>query len=522
MNVAAEFLARQSDLPMTPVASRLDRSSATGHTLVLAEPGPTPVQAGLAVLGSFFGGHRHVFRTVVTLDRAESLRIEVHGHVSRMNKIVVHLSRDGAVLLQGEEVESVAVLSDGTALTVEMTFLAHGSMVEWIYLLGQDIDERQGAILSCSDTSLQPLPAQHASLSRRHFPAQTIRGVSAACQTFTALHGGFNVIFEILKPGSALVGLGLSSDLGLAHARWWTWQTEGIDPRPGELVPCRPVHPIRSPGLMDAYGASFANLGHAISGIFADWHELDRMDAATADLRAQMTLHARFQSGDVVDLPLAEIVGGSGDAGGGDTSFDRFRTAYLARTADRPTLLEVGARGEASAAIRRTVEPDWRYVGLDYLGDANVDIVGDAHRLTDFVARESVDMVYSSEVMEHLLSPLRFVLEANRVLKLHGLFIARMPTTWPLHAEPWDYWRVSVHGWTSILNANTGFEILERCEIGHASIVPHAFQKNSGLMSMAGAPAPMLTMVIARKIRDVPFDTSGWSPELASGSYDHA
>lgn len=42
------------------------------------------------------------------------------------------------------------------------------------------------------------------------------------------------------------------------------------------------------------------------------------------------------------------------------------------------------------------------------------------------------------------------------------------------------------------------------------------------LLKMASAPAPMLTLAIARKIKDVPTDTSGWSPDLATGSYDHA
>jgi len=516
------LLALQTDLSMTPVAGTLAGPDESGEVVVMATTsGPTP-QAGIAFLGAFVGGHRHAFRTKVALERAEWLRIEVHGHVSRMNKIVAHLSQDGTVLLQGEEVESITVSREGKTLTIEMTFRARGSMVEWIYLFGQAVATGTGPVLRCSTTSLETLPEADPSLTRRHFPIRTINGISVACQMFTVLHGCFNMIVEIHNADNALVGLGLSSELELAHVQWWTWPTNRLKPRSGELVMRRSAHPIRSPALMDAFGPACANLGHAISGVFADWHDLDRMDAATADRRAKMTLHARFASGAIIDLPLRELLDMTEAASQGNPLFDKYRIAYRSAAPETPTFLEVGARGDASAAVRQLVAPQWRYIGLDYAPGSNVDIVGDAHRLTDFVPRESVDMVYSSEVMEHLLSPLRFVFEANRVLKQQGLFIARMPTTWPLHAEPWDFWRISMHGWTSILNRNTGFEILERSEVGRAAVVPQFTPPNSGLMSMAAAPAPMLTMVIARKIRDVPHDNSGWSEGLASGNYDHA
>ena len=106
---------------------------------------------------------------------------------------------------------------------------------------------------------------------------------------------------------------------------------------------------------------------------------------------------------------------------------------------------------------------------MDISAHENVDVVGDAHDLGAAVADGSVAAVYSSEVMEHLVSPLHFVLEANRLLNEGGLFIARAPTTWPLHAEPWDFWRFSHHGWQGLLNAGTGFEILDICEFGEAS-----------------------------------------------------
>ncbi|MGL6209388.1 MAG: methyltransferase domain-containing protein [Paracoccaceae bacterium] len=519
---AAELLSRQTNMTATPVAGRIDRNDNSPELVLVSDEGVRSGQSGIAFLGAFFGGHRHTFRCRLRFGRAQAIRVEVHGNVSRMNKIVAHIARDGVVVLLGEEVEDIIVQPLAGGFSIEMTFAAYGSLVDWIYLFALDADEGLGPVFGCAQTSLEPLSRDGSGPACRHTAVGEVEGVSVVCQSFSTLNNGFSLKFEILKPGNPLAGLGLSSGLGLAYARWWTWSADSLDPREGELVACRPTYPIRSPGLMDEYGADFANMGHAIAGVFAEWKELDRMGASEADRLAELTLHARFQDGLVVDLPLGSMFGRLETKVTDGVLFGKQVSEYAAANSGTPVFLEVGARGSASASVRQSVSSVWRYVGLDYQSDPNVDIVGDAHRLTDFIDLGSVDVVYSSEVMEHLLSPIRFVLEANRVLKQGGLFIARMPTTWPLHAEPWDFWRISSHGWTSILNANTGFKIIDRSEAGSASIVPHVAPQGSGLLSMAGAPAPMLTMVIAIKIHDIQHETSGWSAELASGSYNHA
>jgi SAM-dependent methyltransferase len=183
-------------------------------------------------------------------------------------------------------------------------------------------------------------------------------------------------------------------------------------------------------------------------------------------------------------------------------------------------MLEAGARGGASAQMRvRAAGRGWRYLGVDISADPNVDIVTDVHAMGPAVQDESVTVVYTSEVMEHLLSPPPFVAEAHRVLRDGGLFIARAPTTWPLHAEPWDFWRFSSHAWQGLLNETTGFEILEVCEFGEASIVPALpFWRGGSLM--ATYPAPLLTGVIARKL---PGSVArGRKAIMAPGRYDPA
>ncbi|PJE29890.1 hypothetical protein SAMN06297129_2697 [Pseudooceanicola antarcticus] len=276
MSLPPEAFEIQDDMARAPLGGTLSDPDAAGRVAVLADPGEA-AQAGLAVLGAFYGGYRHRFRTRLRLGRAGWCRIEVHGNVGRMQKIVAHVAAGGEVLLQAEEVEELQVTRHGDELEIEMIFRAAGSMVEWLYILGRELTPGEGPVLQCRETSLQVLETADPERLRRHQPARVLEGVHIACQAFTVLQGTFTLKLEIHRPGHQLTGLSLESDLPLAHLRWWTWDCAAIAPRGDELQPQHPAHPLRSPALMDVFGASQANQGHAISGIFADWLDMEHM-----------------------------------------------------------------------------------------------------------------------------------------------------------------------------------------------------------------------------------------------------
>ena len=135
---------------------------------------------------------------------------------------------------------------------------------------------------------------------------------------------------------------------------------------------------------------------------------------------------------------------------------------------------------------------------MDASSGVNVDLVGDAHQLSKLLDLESIDIVYSDDVIEHLIDPFAFVVQANKVLKLNGLFIAKVPTTWPLHAEPCDFWRISSHAWKGLMNSRTGYEILASREIGASAVVPSILSANISAITQY-APAPLFTIVVAKK-----------------------
>lgn len=58
----------------------------------------------------------------------------------------------------------------------------------------------------------------------------------------------------------------------------------------------------------------------------------------------------------------------------------------------------------------------------------------------------SVDMVISSQVLEHVAAPHHYLAEANRVLKPDGYMVMGVPFVWPYHPYPQDYRRWTLQG----------------------------------------------------------------------------
>jgi len=125
---------------------------------------------------------------------------------------------------------------------------------------------------------------------------------------------------------------------------------------------------------------------------------------------------------------------------------------------DRPRILELGSRNISHKNMFNSYS---EYVGFDINAGPHVDKVGDAHRLSDYFPPAHFDVVYAIAVFEHLAMPWKVVQEINKVLKEGGLLFIFTHHTFPLHAEPWDFWRFSKSAFSTLLNAQTGFEIID-------------------------------------------------------------
>ena len=103
-----------------------------------------------------------------------------------------------------------------------------------------------------------------------------------------------------------------------------------------------------------------------------------------------------------------------------------------------------------------------RYVGVDLdtpelreLGAA--DIFYDGERIP--VEAESFDAVVCSQVLEHVFTPVGFIGELYRVLRIGGQLVLTTPFVWDEHSQPYDFGRYSSFGLRRVLE-DAGFEII--------------------------------------------------------------
>ena len=71
------------------------------------------------------------------------------------------------------------------------------------------------------------------------------------------------------------------------------------------------------------------------------------------------------------------------------------------------------------------------------------------------------DAVVTSQVLEHVFAPERFLMEMHRVLRDDGLLLVTVPFVWDEHEQPWDYARYSSYGLRHLLGMG-GFCVLEQ------------------------------------------------------------
>lgn len=151
----------------------------------------------------------------------------------------------------------------------------------------------------------------------------------------------------------------------------------------------------------------------------------------------------------------------------------RFRETI--RALPRPRMLDLGGRSR-SGVDRSKDFPFASTTVFDIHEGENVDVVGDAHQLSNFFEAESFDAVFCISVFEHLAMPWVVALEINKVLRLGGIALIHSHQTLGLHDAPWDYWRFSDEAWRAIFNLRTGFRIIETCMDSEQYVLPFVWR----------------------------------------------
>ncbi len=128
---------------------------------------------------------------------------------------------------------------------------------------------------------------------------------------------------------------------------------------------------------------------------------------------------------------------------------------------DGMRVLEIGSRNVTGANLRSKFSQA-QYVGFDFYSGENVDVVGDAHKLsTYFTADEKFDLIFSSAVFEHLHMPWIAALELSKLLKVGGYVFIETHFSFSSHERPWHFFQFSDMGLRALFSDSLGFDLID-------------------------------------------------------------
>lgn len=130
----------------------------------------------------------------------------------------------------------------------------------------------------------------------------------------------------------------------------------------------------------------------------------------------------------------------------------------LARVELRPgnRILDYGC---AEQPYRDCFAPELHYIGADLPGNPLASLEIRPGQPLD-LETGSVDLVLSSQVLEHVTDPAAYLRECRRVLRPGGRLVLSTHGIMPLHRDPVDYWRWTCDGLRHAIAA-AGFDVDE-------------------------------------------------------------
>jgi SAM-dependent methyltransferase len=123
----------------------------------------------------------------------------------------------------------------------------------------------------------------------------------------------------------------------------------------------------------------------------------------------------------------------------------------------RGTVLDIGG-GRRRGSFQPPQGANW--IVLDVDRQLNPRLLGDAHNLP--VKPGGIDYVKCTELLEHVEHPEAVIKELTRVLKPGGTLILSTPFNWGIHADPYDFQRLTDQKLKRMLEDNYNIRTLKR------------------------------------------------------------
>ena len=232
------------------------------------------------------------------------------------------------------------------------------------------------------------------------------------------------------------------------------------------------------------------------------------------DLQPDVVVSLFFESGEVVEAPLTELITDQFAKLPTNQVYKDFCDQIRGHTGAK--VLDLGGRDRQKVDVSRNF-PGVDFTVLDIVPSENVDVVGDAHELSKFFPKNTFDYILSLSVFEHLAMPWKVATEMNKVLKMGGMALVQAPQSCGMHDLPWDFWRFSDAAWSTIFNERTGFRVVAQFRDAPNYVLPFFLRREH--LDAEKAAGFEVSMVIVQKIAE---NKEAWKVELAMvavGSY---
>ena len=124
-------------------------------------------------------------------------------------------------------------------------------------------------------------------------------------------------------------------------------------------------------------------------------------------------------------------------------------------------VLEIGSRAVISDSLWKQHIPNCTYTGFDVAEGKNVDVVGDAHRLSEYFPPRSFDFIYSLAVFEHLAMPWLVAEEISKILDIDGHVCVETHFSFSEHELPWHFFQFNANALEILFCEELGFETID-------------------------------------------------------------
>lgn len=166
-------------------------------------------------------------------------------------------------------------------------------------------------------------------------------------------------------------------------------------------------------------------------------------------------------------------------------------------------ILEVGSREVTAKSSARKEFSKAKYIGFDIYPGKNVDVVGDAHKLSSyFLGQEKFDIIYTSACFEHFAMPWIVAIEISKLLKVGGIVFVETHFSFSTHERPWHFFHFSDMALRALFPKALGFECIEagmsNPVVGRFSSLADEYLKNKPLTGLY-----CHVEFLGKKIRDV-------------------